>query len=80
MVTPRQYELFTFINVFLNKHGYPPTFKEMMEGIKCWSSGHLTVLLNKLEDEGYIAREFKQKRKIMVIKQFNCCPTCGKPK
>jgi repressor LexA len=68
MLTPKQFELLSFINDFQNKYGISPSFKEMKHAMGLKSKSGIHSLLSSLEDRGYIKRLAHKSRAIEVIK------------
>jgi repressor LexA len=54
--TARQQEVFNFIVAYLEERGYPPSIREMMEGIGIRSLRGVTIHLDALEKKGMIER------------------------
>jgi repressor LexA len=55
-LTDRQQEVFNFIVTFIEEKGYPPTIREMQEGLKIGSLRGVTIHLDALHKKGYIER------------------------
>ena len=53
-LTPRQQAIFEFIKDEVRKKGYPPSVREIGEGIGLRSSSTVHAHLEKLEQKGYI--------------------------
>ena len=56
-ITPRQKDLLSLIYEYIQTFGYPPTFKEMREGLKVKSNQSVIDLLAKLTDARYLKRD-----------------------
>lgn len=52
----RQSDTFDFINAFISKNGYPPSVREIGEGVGLASSSTVHGHLERLEKKGYIKR------------------------
>lgn len=67
-LTRRQKEVLEAISEYINKHNYPPAFRDIaaMLGIK--SSSTISDLLHKLKNKGYISWEPTQPRTLRIIK------------
>lgn len=50
-----EYQVFKFIEGYINKHGYSPSQKEIRESL-CCSSYVVRSSLNMLQENGYIKR------------------------
>ena len=48
-----------FIEDFTNRNSYPPTVREMCEGLKMSSTATVVYHLRKLEDQGKLSRLLK---------------------
>lgn len=49
-------EILTFVESFLSRNGYPPTYDEIRESVGLSSKSHVDYYLDALEDEGVIER------------------------
>lgn len=67
--TKAHHELLKYINAFTAENGYSPSFDDILENTPLKSKGHITVLLNKLENEGLLERQRRQARSMLVTKQ-----------
>ena len=69
MVTDQQRRLLVFIKrATEDRHGTPPSYREMMRGIGLASTHGVTRLLNGLEERGYIRRLPNRARAIEIIR------------
>lgn len=66
-LTPRQKMILDFIQEAVAKQGYPPTVREIGEGIGLRSSSTVHAHLGKLEEKGYIRRDRTKPRAIEII-------------
>ena len=55
-LTDRQQEVFNFIVTYIEEKGYPPTIREMQEGLSIGSLRGVTIHLDALHKKGYIER------------------------
>ena len=55
-LTDRQQEVFNFIVGYIEEKGYPPTIREMQEGIGVGSLRGVTIHLDALHKKGFIER------------------------
>ena len=55
-ISPRQEEILLFIQDYYRKNGYPPTVREIGEGVGLLSSCTVHYHLEKLEEKGMIRR------------------------
>lgn len=66
-LTQRQQDLLDFIKEFSERQKYPPTFKEIRDGL-AWSTKSLVDYhLLKLEEYGYIKRARHAARAIEIV-------------
>lgn len=66
-LTPRQQMIFEFIKDSVRKKGYPPSVREIGEGIGLRSSSTVHAHLSRLEHKGYIRRDPTKPRAIEVL-------------
>ncbi|GAA0853530.1 hypothetical protein [Paenibacillus sp. Cedars] len=55
-MTTRQAEVLNFIKFYVNKHGYPPTVREIAKGINCRSTSTAYNILERLVLRGAIEK------------------------
>ena len=67
-LTIQQQKVLTFINNFINKNGFPPTFREIGAALKIKSTNGVNDHLKALETKGYIKRSNMKSRTIIVVK------------
>ena len=63
-ISPRQEEILLFIQDYYKKNGYPPTVREIGEGVGLLSSCTVHYHLEKLEEKGMIKRSRSKARTI----------------
>jgi len=68
MLTPKQHKLLVFINDFINNVGHCPSFEEMKNAVGLKSKSGIHVLLNSLEERGFIRKLPHKARALEVIK------------
>lgn len=66
-LTSRQEKIFSFITGYLEERGYPPTFREIGEGLGIASTNAVKKFIDILEKKGYIRRTEKSARALEVI-------------
>jgi repressor LexA len=64
-LTTKQQELLDFISEYIEAIGYPPTIREMCDGIGT-TLFDISCKLRRLERKGYIRRNYKQPRTITI--------------
>ncbi|MGO4181834.1 winged helix-turn-helix transcriptional regulator [Paenibacillus sp. TAF43_2] len=77
----RQAATFNFIVDFLNKNGYPPSVREIGDGVGLLSSSTVHGHLERLEKKGYIKRNSEGGRprslQITGIREVGADEVCG---
>lgn len=63
----RQKHILEFIQICLDKHGYPPTIREIGEACDITSTSVVNHNLNRLQKMGYIARNRRVSRGIRLL-------------
>src|SRR5258708_22666486 len=66
-LTKRQKEVLDFLVVFLNKHGYSPSFEEIARSLKLTSLATVHKHITTLERKGFVRRGYNQSRSIEVM-------------
>jgi len=67
-LTPRMKDTLDFIVDYQVERGYSPTFREIADGIGVSSTGRIQVLVNALQDRGYITTRAGGRRSIDVLR------------
>lgn len=67
-LTRRQMEVLEAISEYINKHNYPPAFRDIADMLGIKSSSTISDLLHKLKNKGYISWEPTQPRTLRIIK------------
>ena len=67
-MTERQAEVLQFIRAYIAKHEFSPTFDEIGAAIGR-SKSNVCLLIGKLARQGYVAREYRSRRSIRLLKQ-----------
>src|SRR5271165_661788 len=65
-LTKRQTEVLNYLEAFLHKNGYSPSFEEIAHGLKLTSLATVHNHLSTLEKKGFIRRGYNQSRSIEV--------------
>jgi len=68
MLTEKQQNLLSYIEAFLEDHGRPPSFEQMMEAMGLKSKSNIHRLIGALEERGYIKRLPNKARALEVLK------------
>jgi repressor LexA len=66
-LTQKQERVFRFLKDFLNRHGYPPTVREIAQHLKMAGPHSAKRFLDMLEQKGYIRRIAKSSRAIEIL-------------
>lgn len=66
-LTGRQLEILQFIVQFIDAHGFPPTIREIGEGMRLSSTNGIMDHLKALERKGRIRRKRGLSRALVVI-------------
>jgi repressor LexA len=66
-MTPRQFELLTFVRTYVAEHGYSPSYSEMATAIGLGSKSGIHRLVTALAERGHISRLPNRQRSIRVI-------------
>jgi repressor LexA len=68
MLTPKQYELLTYIDRHLKQTGFSPSFEDMKEALQLKSKSGIHRLILALEERGFINRRPNRARAIEVLR------------
>ena len=68
MLTPKQYELLSFINQRMKERGIPPSYDEMKEALGLRSKSGIHRLITALEERGFIRRLPHRARAIEIVR------------
>jgi repressor LexA len=66
-LTKRQRQVYDFLEAFIEKHGYSPSFEEIGEGLGLSSLATVHKHLTNLEKKGLLRRDYNRSRSIDVI-------------
>src|SRR6201987_1000340 len=67
-LTKRQKEVLDYLVVFVNKHGYSPSFEEIAKSLRLTSLATVHKHITTLEKKGFIRRVYNQARSIEILK------------
>jgi repressor LexA len=67
MLSKRQREIFDFVVAYADKHGYPPTVREIGESVGLASPSTVHAHLANLERAGYLKRDPTKPRALEVV-------------
>jgi repressor LexA len=65
--TKKQRELLTFIENFINEHGYSPSYREIMNGCSYTSVATVSLHVNNLIKRGHIKKRDHSARSLEVV-------------
>jgi repressor LexA len=65
--TKKQKELLTFIEEFITKHGYSPSYREIMSGLNYNSVATVSLHVNNLIKRGHVRKRDHSARSLEVV-------------
>jgi repressor LexA len=65
--TKKQRELLTFIEDFIKKNGYSPSYREIMDGLKYTSVATVALHVNSLIKRGHLKKRDRSARSLEVV-------------
>jgi len=68
MLTRKQYELLIYIDSYLKRTGYSPSFEEMKGALKLKSKSGIHRLISALEERNYLGRRHHRARALEVLR------------
>src|SRR5947207_11095693 len=68
-LTGRQREIWTFVTRYVDRHGYPPTVREIGEAVGLASPSTVHAHLANLERAGYLKRDPTKPRALELTKR-----------
>ena len=68
MLTPKQHQLLTFIDEFIKTNGHSPSFEEMKKAVGLKSKSGIHVLINSLEERGFLRKLPHRARALEILK------------
>lgn len=68
-ITDRQRAALAFIVAYIDEQGFPPTLREIGEGIGMKSTGGIANQLARLERKGFIRLQMSKARAIKVLRR-----------
>lgn len=68
MLTRKQYELLIYIDSYLKRTGYSPSFEEMKEALRLKSKSGIHRLISALEERDYLGRRHHRARALEVLR------------
>lgn len=66
MVSDKQKNILNFINIFIEKHGYAPSIREICLGVNLKSTSTVQYHIEKLIKSGYLQKNYKKSRAIKL--------------
>lgn len=69
--TKKQRELLTFIEQFINEHGYSPSYREIMNGLNYTSVATVALHINNLIKRGHLRKRDHSARSLEVVGSSN---------
>ncbi|WP_372663678.1 hypothetical protein [Amycolatopsis kentuckyensis] len=68
-LTPTQRNILHFLRGYIKEIGYPPTIREVADGVRLRSSSSVHHQLKVLEDLGYLRRDFARPRGLVILER-----------
>src|SRR6202167_2307948 len=68
MLTRKQCELLIYIDSYLKRTGYSPSFEEMKEALQLKSKSGIHRLISALEERGFLRRRHHRARALEVVR------------
>lgn len=65
--TKKQRELLTYIETFIGEHGYSPSYREIMAGLKYTSVASVALHVNNLIKRGHLKKRDRSARSLEVV-------------
>lgn len=65
--TKKQRELLAFIEVFINEHGYSPSYREIMTGLRYNSVATVALHVNSLIKRGHLRKRDRSARSLELM-------------
>ena len=65
--TKKQFEILEFIQAFIDKHGYSPSYREIMAGLDYTSVSTVAAHINSLLKRGHLVKRDHSARSIEVV-------------
>ena len=62
-------QIFEFLNLYIDKHGFPPSYREISSGVGLKSINSVKEYLDILENQGRIKKQATKNRCIEIIKK-----------
>lgn len=66
-ITRRQHEVYTYIQRFVEEHGYSPSFEEIGQGLGLSSLATVHKHVSNLERKGLLKRDYNRSRSIDIL-------------
>ena len=66
--TKKQRELLAYIETFIGEHGYSPSYREIMKGLKYTSVATVSLHINNLIKRGHLVKRDHSARSLEVVK------------
>lgn len=69
-LTPRQKEVLDFVDGFVRKHGYSPSYEEIASGLQLASLATVHKHIQALETKNYVRRNYNHSRSLEITDRF----------
>jgi repressor LexA len=77
MLTNRQREIYDYVTDYVDRHGYPPTVREIGEAVGLASPSTVHAHLANLERAGYLRRDPTKPRALELVGRERTSPAVG---
>lgn len=77
-LTPAQEEFWRKLVRYVRKHGYAPTYEEMVAEFGLKTKSHALHYVRQLERKGYLRRKANSPRALEIVSRPFAVPFCGK--
>ena len=66
--TKKQKQLLTYVEEFINAHGYSPSYREIMQGLNYTSVATISLHINSLISRGHLGKRNRSARSLYLVK------------
>jgi hypothetical protein len=66
--TKKQKQLLTYVEEFIDSHGYSPSYREIMQGLNYTSVATISLHINSLISRGHLGKRNRSARSLYLVK------------
>ena len=66
--TKKQKQILTFVEEFIDSHGYSPSYREIMTGLNYTSVATISLHINSLISRGHLGKRNRSARSLFLVK------------